>query len=51
VIAALETNPSGDPDNAVAVVREAVVRWQGRVEPRDDQTMVVVRHDPIGASS
>ena len=46
VIAALETNPSGDPDKAIAAVRQAVIRWQGREEPRDDQTMVVVRHDP-----
>jgi phosphoserine phosphatase len=47
VIAALETNPSGDPDIAVKVVREAVIRWQGNDEPRDDQTMLVVRHDGV----
>jgi hypothetical protein len=29
----------------VTTVRDATVRWQGKEEPVDDQTMVVVRRD------
>ncbi|HET6250425.1 MAG TPA: GAF domain-containing SpoIIE family protein phosphatase [Tepidisphaeraceae bacterium] len=46
VIAALETNSTGDPEKSVAAVRDAVIRWQGKIEPRDDQTLVIVRYDP-----
>ncbi len=45
---ALETVQSPDPATALAAIRDAAVRWQGREEPTDDQTIVVVRHVPTG---
>jgi phosphoserine phosphatase len=50
VIAALQATPARDPDAAIAAVRAAVVKWQGKEEPADDQTMVMVRRDIPGPS-
>jgi sigma-B regulation protein RsbU (phosphoserine phosphatase) len=47
VIAALQSQPGRDPDTVVAAIRAAVTQWQGKDEPADDQTLVVVRrHAP-----
>ncbi|MDB5354341.1 MAG: protein phosphatase 2C-like, stage sporulation [Phycisphaerales bacterium] len=43
VIAALQSQPGCDPDAVVASIRSAVSQWQGKDEPADDQTLVVVR--------
>jgi phosphoserine phosphatase len=44
VLTALESGGS-DPDTALASVRAAVVAWQGKEEPMDDQTLVFVKRE------
>jgi sigma-B regulation protein RsbU (phosphoserine phosphatase) len=44
VLAALESS-GADPESALTAVRDAVIRWQGKDEPLDDQTIVVVMRE------
>jgi serine phosphatase RsbU (regulator of sigma subunit) len=31
------------PSDTLACIRDAMVKWQGREEPADDQTVVIIR--------
>jgi serine phosphatase RsbU (regulator of sigma subunit) len=45
VEAIIKQNPDHSPEQFLETIRSAVQRWQGKIEPVDDQTLVIAQMD------
>ena len=47
VISLLDEHRHQSPAQQISAVREAMLRWQGKREPVDDQTVVIIQRNDI----
>ncbi|HEV8291790.1 MAG TPA: GAF domain-containing SpoIIE family protein phosphatase [Tepidisphaeraceae bacterium] len=45
VIALLDDTRQASPEQQIRAVRDAMLKWQGKVEPVDDQTVVIIQRN------